>query len=89
MISRETCVQAAKHGFILIARILTSSRTKSFLWRLAMMALAIATGLLADKNNILHLSPEELVIAGLILGELSKAVNNVRQGQPTGLMAQW
>lgn len=55
---------------------LTSNRVKSLAWRTAMMM--IATGLSAVANNVgvLALSPETTIFIGLVLGEISKAINS-------------
>lgn len=62
-----------------IKEILLSNRFKSFYWRLGMLVLAAVIGGILDNINILspYLSPATIGIFGLILGECSKAVNNV------------
>lgn len=59
-----------------ITNILTSSRVKSFVWRFSMMFLA--GGVASVSQNIAGFELGELgtVIFGLILGEVSKAINS-------------
>jgi len=61
-----------------IKAVLLSNRFKSFYWRLGMLVLAALIGGILDNINILspYLSPASIGILGLILGEISKAVNN-------------
>ena len=56
--------------------LLNSNRLKSLLWRTGMMALAGALAFLAENLGVLDLSVELTVLVGLILGEISKAINN-------------
>lgn len=62
-----------------IKEILLSNRFKSFYWRLGMLILAAIVGGLLDNIDMLspYLSPAAVGILGLILGEISKAINNV------------
>lgn len=63
-----------------IKDILTSSRVKSFVWRLgAVMAIAGFNYLQSQLTNY-GFSPEVVVVAGLVLGEITKALNNYYQG---------
>lgn len=57
---------------------LANSRVKSFLWRTGMMILAVIIGALLSNIDILapYLSPAVIGVLGLILGEISKAINN-------------
>ena len=51
-------------------------RIKSFAWRGAMMTLAFALGWAAENIGSLELDPTLTVVIGLILGEISKALNS-------------
>lgn len=51
-------------------------RLKSFMWRFATMAVAITVSFLADNLNLFHVSGETAVVLGLILGEITKYMNN-------------
>lgn len=51
-------------------------RAKSFLWRGGMMTLAFALGWTAENIGFLELDPSITVIIGLVLGEVSKALNS-------------
>lgn len=53
-----------------------SSRIKSLLWRTAMMSLAFAITSLASNLSTLNLPKETTVALGLVLGEVSKYLNN-------------
>lgn len=55
--------------------VLTSSRFKSFYWRTSMMVLAVLIGQLISFIPTLQLNETATVILGLILGEISKALN--------------
>jgi len=61
-----------------LMNILTSNRFKSFYWRLGMMVLAtIIGGLLTNLDLIApYVSPATVAVLGLILGEISKGINN-------------
>jgi len=61
-----------------IVNIFTSTRFKSFYWRLGMMVLATVIGALLSNLDMLapYVSPATIAILGLILGEVSKAINN-------------
>lgn len=48
------------------------NRLKSFAWRLGMMVLAFVANYISTNLAGLELSPTTTVIAGLILGEISK-----------------
>jgi hypothetical protein len=54
------------------------SRIKSLAWRIAMMVLAVGIDYVL-KNMGLFIPTEYTVLAGLILGEISKAINNEYQ----------
>jgi hypothetical protein len=50
-------------------------RLKSFAWRGSMMTLAFALGWAAEHIGLLELDPTVTMILGLVLGEVSKALN--------------
>lgn len=56
-----------------------SKRIQSFLWRAAMMALAAGLSWIFSHITDLGFNPTVTAIAGLILGEISKALNNRAQ----------
>lgn len=57
------------------------ARIKSLGWRVLMMGFAAAcAGILANLDT-LHLTPNEVVLAGLVLGELSKLANDALKAQ--------
>ena len=56
--------------------VLTSDRFKSFYWRLSMMCIAAILGFLADNMGLFPFSPEATTTLGLVLGEVSKKLNN-------------
>lgn len=60
-----------------IIEILKSKRVKSFIWRTSMMAIAGLISIIASNLGILELSTQTTIIFGLILGEISKALNNM------------
>lgn len=60
----------------MLNEILSSSRFKSLLWRAAMMGIATFLSVLANNLGGLDIGGEATVVLGLILGELSKALNN-------------
>ncbi len=53
-----------------------NSRIKSFLWRTGMMTLGFAITAIISNLSTLELQPTVSVFLGLILGEVSKAINN-------------
>ena len=58
-----------------------NSRVKSFFWRTGMMCLAVVVGGLLTNIDLLapYISPALVGILGLILGEVSKAINSYLQ----------
>lgn len=51
------------------------NRLKSFAWRLGSM-IAVALLAFASENlDLLHIAPEYQVLIGLVLGEITKAIN--------------
>lgn len=53
-------------------------RVKSLLWRAAMMGVAVALAFLAENLASLELGETVTVVLGLVLGEISKALNTPR-----------
>lgn len=53
-------------------------RVESFLWRLAMVTIAFVVSWLSENIGFLELPPQVTLVLGLILGELSKYLNNRR-----------
>lgn len=51
-------------------------RLKSFGWRLGGMVAVAAVAFVADNLALFELPPEVQVVVGLILGEVTKALNN-------------
>lgn len=62
-----------------ITKVLTSSRFKSFYWRTGMMFLAGFVDLVIENLGGSGMSPQIIVVLGLVLGEVSKAINNIVQ----------
>ena len=50
-------------------------RLKSFAWRLGAMIVVAGLTFIADNLGLFGLSPQVQVVAGLILGEITKALN--------------
>ena len=50
-------------------------RIKSFAWRIGMMTLAFFLTITADNIGMLELNPAFSILLGLVLGEVSKAIN--------------
>ena len=61
-----------------IKEVFTSNRMKSLYWRTGMMILAVILGNFLSNIDVLAsvLSPASITLLGLILGEVSKAINN-------------
>lgn len=59
-----------------IKYMLLSTRMKSFYWRTGMMILAVVIDQLIMLVSSVGLSPQAVVVLGLILGEISKGINN-------------
>ena len=51
------------------------NRTKSLAWRIGMMSLAFVIAFLADNIGLFDLNVEATSIIGLVLGEISKAID--------------
>lgn len=50
-------------------------RAKSFAWRAGMMLVALVVAFLTESLSDFNLSPQVTVVLGLVLGEISKALN--------------
>jgi len=63
--------------------ILLGNRFKSFYWRLGMMVLATIIAAFAANLDLIapYVNPATVGILGLVLGEVSKAINNSLQGK--------
>ena len=66
-----------------IKTFLTGNRMKSLYWRTGMMVLAVIVSSLASSIDIFSeiFSPATIVFLGLILGEISKAINKTLQAR--------
>ena len=51
-------------------------RTKSFLWRIGMMGIVAGIDFIAVNLNLFDMPLEVVGVLGLILGEISKEINN-------------
>lgn len=56
--------------------LLSSSRFWSLLWRTGAMAVAFILGAVLTNLQVLELSPQMTVFIGLVIGEITKALNN-------------
>ena len=65
----------------MIKEFFRSERMKSFLWRAGMMSVAGFCNVLAESLAGFKLTPEATTVLGLILGEISKAINNSLSGK--------
>lgn len=70
-----------------IGAVLTSSRFKSFYWRSGMMVVAGFVTLVANSLGEFGLSGQTAVFLGLVLGEVSKAINNSMEGKNAGIIS--
>ena len=59
----------------------SSTRFKSFLWRAGAIGLVAIVGYAQQEITNLQLNETTIVFLGLILGEITKALNNVIQSQ--------
>jgi len=62
-----------------LKKVLVSNRMKSLYWRTGMMCLAIVVAGLLENLDIFAqvFSPAVVMMLGLVLGEVSKALNNM------------
>lgn len=51
-------------------------RFESFVWRAGMMVLALLVDWVLDNLGLFNLSPQVVVVFGLVLGEVSKWLKN-------------
>ena len=51
-------------------------RLKSFIWRSAMVLFVVALDFISKNLGLFDISPELVVVVGLMLGEISKELNN-------------
>lgn len=59
----------------------SSTRLKSFLWRAGAVGLVAIVGYAQTEITNLQLSETSIVLIGLVLGEITKALNNVIQSR--------
>ena len=64
-----------------VKNILNNNRVKSFFWRTGMMILAVIIQQVIDSMSGWQVSGGATVVLGLVLGELSKAINMALQGK--------
>lgn len=57
--------------------VVTSSRFKSFYWRGSAMIVVSSLSFTASNLDMFNLSSEAVVFAGLVLGEITKSLNNI------------
>lgn len=57
----------------------SSTRLKSFLWRAGAVGLVAIVGYTQTEITNLQLNETSIVLIGLVLGEITKALNNVVQ----------
>ena len=57
-------------------KIIISARVKSLAWRSVMMFVAAGVAGVASHLDLLNLTPIEVTFAGLVLGEISKIIND-------------
>lgn len=62
-----------------LAELFSSTRLKSFLWRAGAIGLVAIIGYAQQEITNLQLNETTVVVIGLILGEITKALNNVLQ----------
>lgn len=59
-----------------LKELFNSNRLKSFLWRAGAVMLVAGLNYLSENIGQFNLSPQMVVFAGLVLGEITKALNN-------------
>ena len=69
-------MEALKKWWSKVKPFIWSSRVKSFTWRLAMVGVVAMVDDLIQNLTAYNLSAEVTVILGLVLGEISKHLNN-------------
>jgi len=60
----------------MLQELLSSNRFKSLLWRTGAMALAFVLSASLVHLDALQLSTQQTVFIGLVIGEITKAINN-------------
>jgi len=58
-----------------------SNRFKSFYWRAGSMMLVALLNAFVESSSTFGLSTQVVVLLGLVLGEITKALNNFSQGK--------
>lgn len=61
------------------SELLSSARFKSFLWRGGAILAITGLNYVSTNLGIFNLSPQAVIIVGLVIGEITKAINNVVQ----------
>lgn len=69
-------METIKNFAVAIKDLLLSKRMKSLYWRAVMMIVAGFSDVLTEALAGFSLTPEAKVFLGLVLGEISKAINN-------------
>lgn len=64
-----------------ISEFFSSTRLKSFIWRAGAVGLVAIVGYAQTEITNLQLSETSIVLIGLVLGEITKALNNVVQSR--------
>jgi hypothetical protein len=64
-----------------ISEFFSSTRLKSFIWRAGAVGLVAIVGYAQTEITNLQLSETSIVLIGLVLGEITKALNNVIQSR--------
>lgn len=64
-----------------INELFSSTRLKSFLWRAGAVGLVAIVGYAQTEITNLQFSETSIVLIGLVLGEITKALNNVIQSR--------
>lgn len=64
-----------------LSELINSNRLKSFLWRGGAIMIVAGLSYVAENIGQFNLSPEMVVFVGLVIGEITKAINNVAQNK--------
>ena len=78
---------AIRKGFKFLVSVVLSPRMKSLAWLCGAQLAAQMLQIVIERASELELSSGLVVVLGLVLGQLTKAINNHIQGKPTGLRA--
>lgn len=65
----------------MLNELLASSRFKSLLWRASAMALVFVLGAVMQHLTVLELDNTVTIFIGLVVGEITKALNNYVNNQ--------